>query len=193
MKTNMKALLVMFTAFAVLPGCGKKSDAPVATGGPVSTVNAIGSGQCATVTANSAITLTFYGTLQQASGISGQLSAYGYGSSSFGGSNYYRNLSTGDAVNVYVSGSTAYAVLSMAATTATAIVQGQMSGYGAGYGYGAYNSGTAQVCGMYINESIFASAISGAGYTGTMGGGTIALWGNNSWITYAGSSQAILF
>ncbi|MGZ6484708.1 MAG: hypothetical protein ACXWRT_20725 [Bdellovibrionota bacterium] len=189
MKTNMKALLVMFTAFAVLPGCGKNSDAPVATGGPVSTVNAIGSGQCATVTANSAITLTFYGTLQQASGISGQLSAYGYGSSSFGGSNYYRNLSTGDAVNVYVSGSTAYATLDISANTATAIVQGQMSGYGYGYNY----SGSAQVCGIYINESIFAGAISGAGYTGTMGGGTIALWGNNSWITYAGSSQAILF
>lgn len=186
MKFNVKALLVMFTAFAVLPGCGKSNstDAGVAAA-TTSSVSTIGSGQCATVTANSAITLTFYGNLQQVSGIQGQLSAYGYGSTSYGGSNYYRNLNTGDSVNVYVSGSTAYAVLSIAANTASAIVQGQNGG-----GYYNYN-GTAQVCGMYISENIYASAISGSGYTGTMGGGTIALWGANSWITYGG--QYILF
>ena len=164
MKIPVNALLVMITAFAVLSGCGKSNGTAqgVATTSSGSSVSTIGSGQCATVTANSAVTLTFYGTLQQAAGIQGNLSAYGYGNSSFGGSNYYRNLVTGDSVNVYVSGSTAYSVLSISSNTATAIVQGQNGG-------GYYNSnGTAQVCGMSINESIFASAISGSGYTGTM-------------------------
>ena len=190
MKINMKALLVMLTAFSVLPGCGKSNGTAVATGG-VASVSAIGSGQCATVTYNSAITLTFYGQLQSGvEGIQGNLSAYGYGSQSFGGSNYYRNLSTGDSLNVYVSGTTAYAVLSIAAATAAAIVQGQSSGYGGGYG-GGY-SGTAQVCGLALSESIIAGGTSGAGFTGTMGGGYAYLWGNNNWITY-GNGQPIGF
>ena len=177
MKIGTKAFLAMFAALAALPGCGKKNDQP-ATVAAAPAVQNIGSGQCATVSYNSPTTLTFYGQLSGGSGIIGNLSAYGYGATNGGGSNYYRNLSTGDTVNVYVNGNTAWAVLSIAANTASAIVQGQNGGYA--------NGGSAQVCGMYINETIFASAISGPGYTGTMGGGTIALWGNNSWITYGG-------
>jgi hypothetical protein len=190
MKFNVRSLLIMLTALAALPGCGKSNGTPANPGVVTnsSSVSSVGSsGQCANVTANTAVSLTFSGTLQQAAGLQGQLSIYGYGSSSYGGSNYYRNLVTGDSVNVYVSGSTAYAVIAISANTATAIVQGQ-----SGSSYNGYNSnGTAQVCGMYINETIFASAISGSGYTGTMGGGTIALRGPNSWISYGG--QYILF
>jgi hypothetical protein len=187
-KQMKKALLVMLTSFSILPGCGKKSDQPVVAAAPAAAVSQIGSGQCATVSYNSPQTITFYGQLSQGySGIVANLSAYGYGAQSFGGSNYYRNLSTGDAVNVYVSGTTAYATISMAANTVNAIVAGA----------GAY-SGSAQVCGVAINESIFASPLSGSGYTGTMGGGTIALWGNYGWIVYPGGNPqtgqgAILF
>jgi hypothetical protein len=186
---QVKALLGLLAVISILPGCGKKDNGAVAaTGGPVTSVSTIGSAGCATVSYNSAVTLTFYGNLTQGySGIVGNLSAYGYGSQSFGGSNYYRNLSTGDSVNVYVNGTTAYAVLSLATNTVNAIVMGQNYAYG--------SSGSAQVCGISINESIFASGISGPGYTGTMGGGQIALWGNNSWITYGPmyGNQLILF
>lgn len=173
MKISKKALLGMLAMVSILPGCGKKSDSPAVVGGAVTSVQNIGSGQCANVSYNSAVTLTFYGNVQGGAGITGDLSTYGYGSSSYAGSNYYRNLSTGDTVNVYVNGYTAYAVIGISANTASAIVAGQQ----------AYN-GVAQVCGMEINESIFASPISGSGYTGTLGGGYIKLWGNGSWITY---------
>lgn len=177
-KQAKKALLVMLAAFSILPGCGKKNDAGVAVGA-VGAVQNIGSGQCANVSYNTATSITFYGQLQQGSGLMGDLSAYGYGGGGFAGSNYYRNLTqTGDALNVYVNGSTAYATLSIAANTASAIVYGQNNG-----GYG----GTAQVCGIEINESIFANPISGNGFSGTLAGGYVKLWGNGNWITYGPS------
>jgi len=185
MKFNKKALLGMLAAVSILPGCGKKNDTPaVAVGGPAA-VTAIGSGQCLNISYNTAQYITFYGSLTQGyTGVVGQLSAYGYGSTSYGGSNYYRNLNTGDTVNVYVSAQTAYAVVYLSANTASAIVQG--SNYG-----GAYN-GSAQVCGLDINESVIAGGTTGPGYTGTMGGGYIRMWGNGRWITYDGYNP-ILF
>lgn len=168
-----KTLLAIAATIAVLPGCGKKNDQPAVAVAAAAAVAPIGSGQCATVTPNTNQYITFYGNITpNYNGIQGSLSAYGYGSSSYGGSNYYRNLNTGDTTNVYVSGTTAYAVLYITANTANAMVYGQP--------YGNY-SGNAQVCGMYIDQGIVAGGTSGSGYTGTMGGGITWLWGNNSW------------
>lgn len=141
------------------------------------TLPIFGAGQCAAVTANTDQYFVFYGDITpNYPGIQGALGIYGYGSTSFGGSNYYRNLNTGDSTNVYVSGGNAYAVLHITASTANAIISAQSNGY---YGYG----NNAQICGLYIDQAIIPGGTSGAGYSGTLGGGVTYLWGSTSWIT----------
>ncbi len=189
---NMKAktvLMLLVGAISILPGCGKKNNANDDPGVPAvptsSGIASIGtaSGGCASVSYNSAATITFYGTLSTYStGLVAQMPAYGYGASTGGySSNYTRTNVAGDSLNVYVNGNQAYAVVTLGVSTVNAIVMSQ-GGYGYGYGYGT--AGTAQVCGLDINANISASPQTGAGYSGTITGGLIRMWSNGRWITF---------
>jgi hypothetical protein len=191
-------LFVMLSALSILPGCGKKNSDPAPVlggpivqpigvpaypGGPIVQPGGVGGG-CIGIGYNSAITITFSGNLTQQygygstpSGLVGQLGAYSVGAQTGGfASNFTRSNAAGDTLNVYVSGSQAYAVVTYNVNTINAIVAG----------------GNNQICGLDMNVSIFNPAQSGSGWTGTLGGGVLKMWANQRWITYYNSTQLIL-
>lgn len=172
MKLNRQtsvALFVMLAVFSVLPGCGKKNDGGPA-GPAVAVAPAIGqvSGGCATINPNTSNTITFAGTLynNQGSSLVGQFSAYGIGTYTGGfASSFWRTNYLGDRIDLYMSGTQAYIVVTFGQSASNAIYY---SGGGGGSWGGGWSGGGA-VCGLYLNAYYY-NATQGGAWQGTLAG-----------------------
>lgn len=187
MSTLLRAravLLAVLVAFSILPGCGKKNDNNGVIGGPVGFVpigsipGGYGSGGCVTLPdPNVPVTLTFAGTLvANTSSLQAHLGIYGTGANTGGwGAMYNHSNVFGDSINIYVSGQSAYAVVTLAQATVANVVY--------------YNSG--QICGLYMNSTVVPGGTSGSGWTGNFGG-NIYLTRNGTWVvTSSGQAMAL--
>jgi hypothetical protein len=176
MKTLKQArtlLFVMLAAASILPGCGKSNGSGTAVYGaagfvPIGSYPGGGSGCTQLTNPNTSATLTFAGTLAaNTTSLQANLGLYGINSYTGGyGAQYNRQNMFGDSISIYVSGTSAYAVVTLAQPTVADVVY--------------YNGGN--VCGLYINASVIPGGTSGSGWSGNFGGGTIALTQNGTWV-----------
>jgi hypothetical protein len=185
-----KLMLAALVSISILPGCGKKNDATTETVATGSTVVAAGAGLtgvpgtsgCAPLSYNTAITITYYGQIYGVSGLQANLQAHSVGSYSAGyAGTYTRSNIAGDTVNVYVSGQSAYAVVTLAANTVNAMIAGS----------GGYYGGTAQTCGFYINANIVQQNNYG-GFSGNISGTIAPLNQSGGYFRYSNGTPILL-
>jgi hypothetical protein len=172
MKKQMMLSLLAVLALSILPGCGKsKNDkgggviggggvivAPPVTGG--------GSGGCYNTSTlfNSGLTLGFSGTASLGTGIRAQMPLYSHSGGIPGGytNSYYRDLFTGDRIDIAINGTNAYAQVTLSPNTIAWI-----NTYGGG-----------QICGFYVDATIHSVMYgkSNGGYDGNFGGGAVGVY-----------------
>jgi hypothetical protein len=162
-KQVMFALLGLLT-LSLLPGCGKsKNDEGVIVGGgPVLTpgvgVTPTGCYDTRSIYGTS-ITLGFSGSLQgSVGGIRGQLGLSPTGLPGGYTNTYWRQTVYGDRTDIAVSGSSAYAQVTVSSSAIALANQ-----------YGG------QICGFYMDVSVLNPAVTGSAWSGNVGGGTFGI------------------
>jgi len=170
MKKQMMFSLLAVLALSILPGCGKSKNegGTVVGGGGVIVAPPVGggSGGCYDTRSlfNSGLTLGFSGQASIGTGIRAQMPLYGAAAGFPGGytNTYYRDLYTGDRIDIAINGANAYAQVTLAPATIAWI-----NTYGGG-----------QVCGFYVDATITSVRYGKAsgGWDGNFGGGAVGVY-----------------